>query len=69
MAINKRYGGTMKVGDLVRYQSRYPDGMEINWVGIVIGCEIDSIGRVVPHVQWSNGMRQWRYDMRDLEVI
>ena len=61
----------MQVGNLVRYQHKYPDGMEVDWIGIVIDCEIDSIGRVVPYVQWSNGMRQWRYDVRfgRLEVI
>ena len=59
----------MQVGDLVRYQHKYPDGMEIYWIGMVIDCEIDSVGRIVPHVQWNNGLRQWRYDMRELEVI
>ncbi len=63
----------MQVGDLVRYRKKYPDGMEIDWIGIVIDCEIDSIGRVVPHVQWSNGMRQkiwdWRLPTVELEVI
>tara|TARA_B100000963_G_scaffold197762_1_gene172105 strand:+ start:288 stop:473 length:186 start_codon:yes stop_codon:yes gene_type:complete len=59
----------MQVGDLVRYQHKYPDGMEIYWIGMVIDCEIDSVGRIVPHVQWNNGLRQWRYDMRELEII
>ena len=31
----------MQAGDLVRYQHKYPDGMEVDWIGIVIDCEID----------------------------
>ena len=60
----------MQVGTVVKYTKKYPDGMEMDWIGIVIDCEIDGDG-VVPHVQWSNGMRQWRYDVRfgRLEVI
>ena len=59
----------MEVGSLVRYTKEYPDGTKKDWIGVVIDCEIDSIGRIVPHVQWGNGMKQWRYDMRELEVI
>ena len=42
----------------------YGDGLDWN----MIDCEIDGDG-VVPHVQWSNGMKQWRYNLRELEVI
>ena len=60
----------MRIGSVVRYIKKYPDGMEMDWIGIVIDCEIDSIGRVVPHVRWNFGqISQWRYDMRELEVI
>ena len=68
-------GDNMEVGSLVRYRKEYPDGTKKDWIGVVIDCEIDSVGRVVPHVQWSNGARQkiwlWRSDFAgvELEVI
>ena len=57
----------MQVGSLVRYQYKYPDGMEIDWVGIV--TEVRAMDwRLFFRVQWSNGMRQWKPE-RDLEVV
>ncbi len=60
----------MQVGDLVRYQYKYPDGMEIDWVGIVTEAKPPTAKdwRLFFRVHWSNGMRQWRPE-RDLEVI
>ena len=60
----------MQIGTIVRYIKKYPDGIEMDWIGIVIDCEIDENGSVVPHVRWNfDGISQWRYDMRELEVI
>ncbi len=56
----------MQVGDLVRYRKEYPDGMKIDWVGIVI--DNTRVGCAPILVQWSNGMRHWKQP-NDLEVV
>ena len=56
----------MQVGSLVRYRKEYPDGMKIDWVGIVI--DNDEAKRLPILVQYSNGMRHWKQP-NDLEVI
>ncbi len=56
----------MQVGDLVRYRKEYPDGMKIDWVGIVI--DNTRVGGAPILVQWSNGMRHWKQP-NDLEVV
>jgi hypothetical protein len=54
----------MQVGTVVRYRHKYPDGIEIDWIGVVIES-----GRTAPIlVQYSNGMRHWKQP-NDLEVI
>ena len=58
--------GTMQVGSLVRYRKEYPDGMKIDWVGIVI--DNTRVGGSPILVQYSNGMRHWKQP-NDLEVI
>jgi hypothetical protein len=60
------YGGNMQVGDLVRYRKEYPDGMKIDWVGIVI--DNTRVGGALILVQYSNGMRHWKQP-NDLEII
>tara|TARA_R110000851_G_scaffold300885_1_gene457125 strand:- start:422 stop:598 length:177 start_codon:yes stop_codon:yes gene_type:complete len=56
----------MQVGSLVRYRKEYPDGMKIDWVGIVI--DNTRVGGSPILVQYSNGMRHWKQP-NDLEVI
>tara|TARA_R110000824_G_scaffold244282_1_gene433011 strand:+ start:1267 stop:1443 length:177 start_codon:yes stop_codon:yes gene_type:complete len=56
----------MQVGSLVRYRKEYPDGMKIDWVGIVI--DNTRVGGAPILVQYSNGMRHWKQP-NDLEVI
>ena len=56
----------MQVGDLVRYRKEYPDGMKIDWVGLVVD-NIDGDGALIL-VQYSNGMRHWKQP-NELEVI
>ena len=58
--------GTMQVGSLVRYRKEYPDGMKIDWVGIVV--DNTRVGGSPILVQYSNGMRHWKQP-NDLEVI
>ena len=59
----------MQVGSLVRYQCKYPDGIEIDWLGIVIDSPADNPNK---HSQWLSesacGLRQWRHTSV-LEVI
>ena len=59
----------MQVGSLVRYRKKYPDGMKIDWVGVVIDISTDHPNK---HIQWvsesANGLRQWRHPSV-LEVI
>ena len=57
----------MQVGSVVRYQNKYPDGMDIDWIGMVIKIEpID--GRPFLRVEWNNGL--WDYRTKsELEVI
>jgi hypothetical protein len=55
----------MQVGDLVRYRKKYPDGMEIDWIGVVID-NTPTASRIL--VQYSNGMKHWKQP-NDLEVI
>ena len=51
----------MQVGTVVRYIKKYPDGTEIDWIGIVIGVA-DHPNK---HIQWVSegacGLRQWRH--------
>ena len=57
----------MQVGDLVRYQHKYPDGMEIDWIGTV--TEVKRRDRqLFFRVQWNSGVLDWRLES-DLEVI
>ena len=58
--------GTMQVGSLVRYRKEYPDGMKIDWVGIVV--DNTRVGGSPILVQYSNGMRHWKQP-NDREVI
>ena len=59
----------MRIGSIVRCQYKYPDGVEIDWLGIVeIKPPTAEDWRLFYRVQWNNGMRQWRPE-RDLEVI
>ena len=53
----------MQIGTVVRYQYKYPDGMEIDWIGTVLDFDCKNA-----LVQWSNGVRDWRFP-RQLEVI
>ena len=55
----------MKVGSVVRYTKKYPDGMEIDWIGVVVSAPLAG-GSIL--VQWSNGVKQWGNRHR-LEVI
>ena len=57
----------MQVGTLVRYQYKYPDGMEIDWIGVVIDNTRGTAAERIL-VQYSNGMRHWKQP-NDLEVI
>ena len=56
----------MQVGSLVRYRKEYPDGMKIDWVGIVI--DADEAKRLPILVQYSNGMKHWKQP-NDLELL
>ena len=56
----------MQVGTVVRYRKKYPDGMKIDWVGIVI--DNDEVKRLPILVQYTNGMRHWKQP-NDLEII
>lgn len=63
----------MQVGSVVRYHYKYPDGMDIDWIGIVaeVGhpTPMDCLEeRIFFRVQWSNGLWDWRRE-RELEVI
>ena len=55
----------MQIGTVVRYRKKYPDGMKIDWIGIVIDISIDHPNK---HIHWNNGMRQWRHPSV-LEVV
>ena len=56
----------MRIGTVVRYQYKYPDGMKIDWVGVVI--DNNRVGVAPILVQYTNGMRHWNQP-NDLEVI
>ena len=56
----------MRIGSVVRYQYKYPDGMEIDWIGVVI--DNNRVGVAPILVQYANGMRHWKQP-NDLEVI
>ena len=56
----------MQVGSLVRYRYKYPDGMEIDWIGVVIDNTRVGVAPIL--VQYSNGMRHWK-PINELEVI
>ena len=60
----------MQVGSLVRYHYRYPDGMEVDWIGTVtkVGHPTPKDWRIFYWVQWSNGLSDWRHPL-DLEVL
>ncbi len=60
----------MRIGSVVRYQYKYPDGMEIDWIGIVTERADSSAGFSATgfYVQWNNGVLDWRLP-RELEVI
>ena len=60
----------MTVGTVVRYQYKYPDGMEIDWLGVVTEIKPPTAKdwRIFYWVQWSNGLSDWRLP-RELEVI
>ena len=63
----------MQVGSVVRYRKKYPDGMDIDWIGIVaeIGYPhpMDRLEeRIFFRVDWSNGLWDWRTEW-ELEVI
>ena len=55
----------MQAGDLVRYRKEYPDGMKIEWIGIVVD-NTPTASRIL--VQYTNGMRHWKQP-DELEVI
>ncbi len=55
----------MRIGTVVRYRRKYPDGMDIDWIGVVIESER---GFAPILVQYTNGMRHWKQP-NDLEVI
>jgi hypothetical protein len=67
MAMVDVRGGSMKIGTIVRYQYKYPDGMEMDWIGTVLDFDCKNV-----LVQWMSidacGLRQWRQP-RELEVI
>ena len=56
----------MRIGSVVRYRKKYPDGMKIDWVGVVI--DNNRVGVAPILVQYSNGTRHWKQP-NDLEVI
>ena len=56
----------MRIGSVVRYQYKYPDGMEIDWIGVVV--DNNRVGVAPILVQYTNGMRHWKQP-NDLEVI
>ena len=56
----------MQIGTVVRYRYKYPDGMEIDWIGTVI--DNTRVGGAPILVQYTNGMRHWKQP-NDLEVI
>ena len=60
----------MQVGSVVRYRKKYPDGMDIDWIGIVaeIGSPPTNDERFFFRVDWSNGLWDWMTE-RELEVI
>ena len=60
----------MQIGTVVRYQYKYPDGMEIDWIGTVTEVKPPRAEdwRLFFRVQWSNGLWDWRTES-DLEVI
>ena len=57
----------MQVGSLVRYRKEYPDGMKIDWIGVVIDNTRGTAAERIL-VQYSNGMKHWKQP-NDLEVI
>ena len=56
----------MRIGSIVRYQYKYPDGMKIDWIGVVVDNTRVGVAPIL--VQYSNGMRHWKQP-NDLEVI
>jgi hypothetical protein len=56
----------MQIGTVVRYRRKYPDGMDIDWIGVVI--ENERVGVAPILVQYTNGMRHWKQP-NDLEII
>ena len=60
----------MQVGNVVRYRKKYPDGMEIDWIGIVskVGHPHPMEQFILYWVQWSNGLSDWRTEW-ELEVV
>ena len=63
----------MQVGNVVRYQHNYPDGLQIDWIGIVAEVGYPHPmdcweARILFRVQWSNGLWDWRTE-RELEVL
>ena len=60
----------MQVGSVVRYQYKYPDGMEIDWLGIVTEIKPPTAKdwRLFFRVQWNNGLWDWRTEW-ELEEI
>ena len=62
----------MQIGSLVRCQYKYPDGMEIDWIGIVAEIkpanELVEKSRLFYRVQWNSGVLDWRVES-DLEAI
>ena len=60
----------MQVGSLVRYHCKYPDGIEIDWVGIVTEVKPPRPNdwRRFFHVQWNSGVLDWRLP-RELELL
>ena len=57
----------MQVGDLVRYRKEYPERMK-DWVGIIVDRADHSAWDAGFHVQWGNGIREWR-QLAELEVV
>ena len=57
----------MQVGDLVRYRKEYQERMK-DWVGIIVERADHSAWDAGFHVQWGNGIREWRL-LAELEVV
>jgi len=60
----------MQVGTVVRYQYKYPDGMEIDWLGVVTEIKQPTAEdwRLFFLVQWNSGVLDWRLES-GLEVV